>query len=201
MDLATAQRYAEKIVAWIGPHCERIEIAGSVRRQRPECADVDIVCIPKATGGKDLLGTAVDRKNLLLEFLKRYVAESGGKARFIAGGEKEGKQVLLELPKCQLDLWFADERTFALRWLIRTGSKEHNIWLAERAQKLNGHLQPYEGVSINGVEMPCPTEACVYAALEAPFIEPENREEGWIAANVKPIWTGAIVRGSAGENK
>src|SRR5262245_11423981 len=40
MDLDLAERYARQIVNWLSPFCERIEIAGSVRRGRPVCNDI-----------------------------------------------------------------------------------------------------------------------------------------------------------------
>jgi DNA polymerase/3'-5' exonuclease PolX len=200
MDLATATRYAESILKWIGPHCRRAEVAGSVRRGRPECADVDIVCEPLVRIEKDMLGAETGRRNLLLEFLQRYVAGEHELGRatgrtigpdgrrtpyFVSGGEKEGKQVILQLPKCQLDLWFADEMTWGTRLLCRTGSKEHNIWLCDRAVDRGGKWSPYEGLEVHGVKLPCPTEDCIYAGLGLKFIEPKNREEKWLRENVE----------------
>ena len=45
--LAQARKWADKIVAELDPLCDRIEVAGSIRRRRPEVHDIDIVCIPK----------------------------------------------------------------------------------------------------------------------------------------------------------
>jgi hypothetical protein len=47
MNLPLATLYAQQIVTWLTPFCERIEIAGSIRRQRPIVNDIDLVCIPK----------------------------------------------------------------------------------------------------------------------------------------------------------
>jgi len=38
---------AEQVKAELQPHCIRIEIAGSIRRKKPECRDIEIVAIPK----------------------------------------------------------------------------------------------------------------------------------------------------------
>lgn len=38
---------AERVKAELEPHCERIEIAGSIRRKKPEVKDIEIVAIPK----------------------------------------------------------------------------------------------------------------------------------------------------------
>src|SRR4051794_18791532 len=68
MPLLTAKRYSTRIIEWLAPYCQRIEIAGSVRREAEKCNDVDVVCI--ASG------------NHLWEFLKDYVQNSNGRARW-----------------------------------------------------------------------------------------------------------------------
>lgn len=184
MNLKTARHYAGQISQWLTDQCERIELAGSIRRERPECGDVDIVCIPRLTVGYDLFGIQTGRVNHLLKFLQEYVAQSLGAARFQSGGEREGKSVIVQLPKCQLDLWFAEEKNFGTRLLCRTGSKEHNILLAQRAQDLGGSWNPYEGVTLNGQLLPATTEAEVYQALKLPFITPRDREGEFVAAQI-----------------
>ena len=47
MNLQQAQQIAERIKSELAPHCDRIEIAGSIRRKKPEVKDIEIVCIPK----------------------------------------------------------------------------------------------------------------------------------------------------------
>lgn len=185
MNLATAKHYAEKIVLWLGPHCQVTKIAGSIRRERPECADVDIVCIPRITVENDMLGTPIARTNHVLAFLRDYVKASNGVSAFHSGDEHEGKQVIVQLPKCQLDLWFATPANFGTRLLCRTGSKEHNILLAQRAQELGGSWNPYEGVTLNGQLLPATAEQEVYDALKLPWIEPRDREGGFVARLMK----------------
>lgn len=45
--LPVAQSWAEALVAHLRPHCTRIHIAGSIRRQKEWVKDIEIVCIPK----------------------------------------------------------------------------------------------------------------------------------------------------------
>lgn len=177
MPLSQARRYAERIVEWIGPYCERLEIAGSIRRQRPTCGDVDIVCIPKVRQAVDLLGQEVERANLCQGFLQTYARESQGKARIVQAGVK---QLIVELPKCQLDLWFASESTFGTRLLSRTGSREHNIWLCQQCVEAGLHWDPYEGLEREGVLIEASTEEEMYRALGLEYIEPADREAEWL---------------------
>jgi DNA polymerase (family 10) len=185
MNLTTAQAYAAKISAWLQPHCARLEIAGSIRRERPVCNDVDIVCIPNVIEERDMLGATIRRTNYLLQFLQEYVRTSINGARFQSGGEKEGKSVILQLPKCQLDIWFAEEKNFGTRLLCRTGSKEHNILLAQRAIDLGRSWNPYEGVMVDGQLRPAAIEQEVYDALKLPWIEPRDREGEFVARLTK----------------
>jgi DNA polymerase/3'-5' exonuclease PolX len=45
--LARAVSIAETTRAALAPHCERIAIAGSVRRRRSFVGDIELVCIPR----------------------------------------------------------------------------------------------------------------------------------------------------------
>lgn len=47
LPLQKAEKWAKRVVEILAPHCERIEIAGSIRRKKSEIADIEIVCIPK----------------------------------------------------------------------------------------------------------------------------------------------------------
>lgn len=188
MNLASAKNYAEKIQSWIAPYCiEPSVIAGSIRRDRPVCGDIDIVCIPKVEKTVDLFGTVTGERNLLRAFLKDYVANNPT-AKFQSGGEA-GKSVILQLPKCQLDLWFATPETLATRLMCRTGSKEHNIWLATRAIQMGMRWNPYEGIYMGAVGADegklqrFESEQAIYNALDLPFIRPSNREQSYLVKN------------------
>ena len=47
MILSEALPIAEKLKAELAPFCSRIEIAGSIRRKKPEVKDIEIVCVLK----------------------------------------------------------------------------------------------------------------------------------------------------------
>ena len=182
MLLTIAEKYAAQIVEWLEPFCLHVGIVGSIRRQKPICADVDLVCIPRTEDVKDLFGTVTRQENLLLRELKRYVRASAGKAVWKNRVEPAdgGQNLLIELPKCQLDVWCATPATLATRTLCRTGSAQHNIWLAFRASERGGHWYPYQGLRMGGKLVPAETEEDIYHALGLPYIEPANREVAWL---------------------
>ncbi len=45
--LETAERIAQKYIEQLSPQCERIEIAGSIRRRKAAVGDIEIVAMPK----------------------------------------------------------------------------------------------------------------------------------------------------------
>ena len=47
MTLEFAQEMAEALVELLAPACERIEIAGSIRRKKPNPNDVEVVAAPR----------------------------------------------------------------------------------------------------------------------------------------------------------
>ncbi len=47
LDLEEAGKLAEAIKAAVEAHCDRIEVAGSIRRQKPIVHDIDFVVVAK----------------------------------------------------------------------------------------------------------------------------------------------------------
>lgn len=200
LPLKVAAGYAAQIVHWLDLYISRAQIAGSIRRERPRCGDVDIVCIPKLVATKTGLFAEDTRvENTLLTYLKNYVKRGGNdpkspiKPQWLARQGEPGPEpqwdaqnLLLELPKCQLDLWCANNENFATRLMCRTGSKEHNIWLASRAKALGGHWNPYKGLTFAGRLLETPTEEAIYQALKLPFIEPRHRELDYLIKQFGP---------------
>lgn len=213
--LQTAQRWSTAVLTELQKHCTRIETAGSIRRGRPQCHDIDIVCIPLTHETKDLFGATQNQTNQVLEWARGYIQRAASlppagvgeeTPRIISGGEKPGKQLILQLRKVQLDLWFATEKNFASRMLCRTGSMEHNQWLALRFTERNMHWFPYEGIATldslrehnitlhthgaadkavaAGLILPAGTEADLYGYAGLELIPPEHRELDWLAKNI-----------------
>lgn len=188
---SVADRRAAQIVEWLSPFCERIEIAGSIRRRRPLCNDIDLVVIPKVEPRQvkvDLLATATVSVNLVREHLIEYVRSSGGAAYWkgrtgsVGPEPKDDAQNLLLVTKAgvQLDVWCATPTNWFTMLICRTGSMQHNIWAAERARELHGHWQPYKGLRSHGLDVPLNSEEDFYRGLGVPFILPQDRESAHI---------------------
>lgn len=177
MNLKTAQKTAERLVDWLRPHCERIEVAGSIRRKRAVCNDVDLVIIPKMDVVKDMFGVTLSTRNVLHDYLTRYVMDSKGRTSWLTGQDRnDGKQFSLKSPVCQLDLWMATKETFGTRLLCRTGSVAHNVWIIESAKSRAAVWEPYWGLRCPG-QLPCgETEEAIYMQLGHPYFHPWERD-------------------------
>jgi DNA polymerase/3'-5' exonuclease PolX len=166
------------------PFCERIEVAGSVRRGRPVCNDVDLVCIPKFRVERDFFGVLVARENLLRSALVNYVKDFGPAVSWANGVEPKGDGEIFSMVgrKCQVDFFCASAESWATVLICRTGSKEHNVWISERAASRGGAFRPTRGLWLpdRGL-IQARSEEEFYAALELPFIEPHLREWNQLA--------------------
>jgi hypothetical protein len=65
--LAEAQRIADAVLMDLQPHCERIQVAGSVWRQKPEVGDLELGAIPKMAPGGHF---GSEPQNMLLRHLQ-----------------------------------------------------------------------------------------------------------------------------------
>lgn len=160
MELKQAYNIGETARAALSPHCERFEVAGSVRRRRPFCHDIDIVCIPSNQGA----------------FL--VALQSLGKLKL--GG---GKIMRVQMTGAELDVYIATPETWATLLLIRTGSAAHNVKLCIRANGMGMKLHADgSGLFRLGQELSIETriagdtEGSIFEALGMAWIAPEDRE-------------------------
>jgi DNA polymerase (family 10) len=165
MDLASAEQKAVKVVESLRVFCGKIEIAGSIRRRRPEVGDIDLVIEP-------------------LPGKRRYIRDRclSWAPRLLEDGQVN---LLFEVKGVQIDIFFADEpgkdlfaepSNFGTLLICRTGSKDFNISLAARAKGRGLHWNPYRGVVEHGSVIASATEEAVFKALGLAWIKPEDRE-------------------------
>ena len=57
--LDLAELVGQSVVKWLAGACEKIEIAGSIRRRETTIGDIEILAIPKV-GGRDMFGEPVE---------------------------------------------------------------------------------------------------------------------------------------------
>ncbi|MCK9435739.1 MAG: hypothetical protein M0Q12_00860 [Synergistaceae bacterium] len=161
MELRAARKLAEQIVVKVAPFCDRVAVAGSIRREIEFPRDIDIVAIPNNQG----------------QFL--VALQSLGKIKSGAG-----KLINVILPNgVSVDFYIATEQTWPTLLLIRTGSKRHNIHMCKRARD-KGMVLHADGRGLarltdcQGTEhpVPCYTEDDIFKEMEMPYKAPWERE-------------------------
>jgi DNA polymerase (family 10) len=162
--LAKAHRYAGQIVAALQPFCKRLEIAGSIRRERPYCGDVDIVAEP--SNEPALRARIIDGKE---------VVQNGPQNIHVRLANSLEIQVFLARPE-SATLFEKIPSNWGSLLLCRTGSRDHNIFIAQKALSLGLKWNPYQGLFRDGILIASETEESIFAALNLDFIPPQKRE-------------------------
>lgn len=160
MQYEEALKIAKEVKDQLAPHCLRIEIAGSIRRKKPEVKDIEIVAIPKPydTG--------------LFESGIATIVNKWQKVK----GDLPSKYTQRILPHgIKLDLFLAERGNWGLIFAIRTGSAEysHKVLATEwvkRGYKSEGGYLYAGGKQINVLE-----EEDLFKRIGLPFVEPELR--------------------------
>ncbi|HEV2173139.1 MAG TPA: hypothetical protein VGR71_06215 [Nitrospira sp.] len=184
------------------PFCHVCAVAGSVRREKPEVRDLEIVAVPRwyrrAVPARPEAGE--ERINALYEAMIRHAA--AGAIRWIKPATSEihdwplkpdGKYWRGLLPTgVKLDLFLASRGNFGLIMLIRTGSAAFSKTAMVGARRIGrvvagGHVyavthDPAEGAVTSegaiGDEIPTPTEEAAFRALGIVWVEPRDRTDG-----------------------
>jgi len=162
---------ARRVVSELGPACERIEIAGSLRRGNDAVHDIDIVLLPKDDAPEKFsLGGPTVLEGVIGQLVSR------GSLTPVRGREKI-KVFVASKTGIPVDIYIAGPETWATLLLIRTGSKEHNIKLAQRARQIGMKLRASgDGIEDgNGELLRVGAEEDIFRLLELPYLRPEKR--------------------------
>ena len=161
MEYTLALTIANKLVDQLRPHCTRIEIAGSVRRKKPEVKDIEIVCIPKPYSTDPLFPSGIAPIVNQWQNVK---------------GELPCKYTQRVLPEgIKLDLFMVEPGNWGLQLAIRTGSADYShkvlasTWAAKGYKSIGGYL--YKGSKVYEVR----EERDLFERLGIEYTEPENR--------------------------
>jgi DNA polymerase/3'-5' exonuclease PolX len=163
---------AHGLIERLAPACQRIEVAGSIRRQKPEIGDIEIVAIPKFY--PDLLGepTTISELDALLATWPIKLVKNGPKYKQFIFTGTSGEQYTIDLFLPSLETWGAI-------YLIRTGSADFTARMVTRQEK--GGLMP-DDLSVNGGRVWCngaalatPEESDLFTLWGLDFIEPQDR--------------------------
>ena len=160
LEFSEANQIAEEVKFQVVRYCEKIVVVGSIRRNRPIVRDVDFVVVT----------TDLDWYNLGQE-LRRM------KTKKVTTGNKIIKTLYPVKDKYfQLDFYRASSDNFGVIKLIRTGSADHNMWLAQLAISKGMRIKFSQGLIKDEKVIAGKTEEGIFEALEIPYKEPKDRE-------------------------
>lgn len=138
------------------PEVKQVAVAGSCRRRRESCGDLDVLATCSDPG------PPMDR--LTAHPLVDTVLQRG-----------DTKQRVRLKSGLELDLRVVPEESFGAAMQYFTGSKEHNVVVRQRAKDLGLKVNEY-GVFRGDEQIAGRTEEDVYKAVGMPWIPPELRE-------------------------
>ncbi len=180
-DRESARAVGEDLVRLLAPHCERIAVAGSIRRKRPQVKDIELLCASKVTSTADLFGRAVTNWYFLNKKLDALVADGSVlKKRANKSGRYsygEHNKLLVHVPSgIPVDVFSSSTKNWGMSLVVRTGPKEFNVRMMSRFRELGMRGHAYGGVTDrNGNDVECPDEATVFGLLGWPWIPPGER--------------------------
>jgi len=190
MTLTDANAIAQTILNEIKPFCHQAEIAGSIRRLKPEVKDIEIVCSPRwesvAAGffkeDEQRLNSLYCRWGLgnpsvtwikpgTHQVIKWDIQPDGKYWRGLISN--------LGVQLCKLDIFLTTPEQFGLILMIRTGSSDFSHRLVTKQSEggwLPDFLRVQGGFLWHGEEkVPTPTEQSVLDAIGRAWIPPEKR--------------------------
>ena len=121
MELTKALSITNRLVELLSPSCEKINVAGSCRRGKPDVKDIELVALPKNIVLKDIFGWD---EGIIREPMFEKTINGFGK---IVKGNADGKMMQIELPEgIMLDLFIPDAFDYYRQFAIRTGSADYS---------------------------------------------------------------------------
>ncbi len=215
MTLALGRQLADHLITLLAPVCERIEIAGSIRRGQREVHDIELVAIPRLVqhGGQlDLFGGVTNAKiNSLLDekldlllisdfIVKRphlstsdFITAWGAKyKKFLVA--RDGKAITRLSTLVQVDLYITTAPQWGSIFTIRTGPAEFGHALVTYIKNHTPYRQQDGGlIDIRtGTFVPTPEEQDYFAAVGLRYVPPEKRNSHTIVPDL-PQWKRAEI--------
>lgn len=169
-----AKKVADELVNKLSRVCQRIEIAGSLRRKKATVGDIEIVIIPPAA--INLFGDPEDdEEDYALYLIDCVLTEAG--CKFVKNG-KRYKQVVYD-GRYTVDLFITTPEKWGCIFTIRTGSADFTKRLVTK-KRYGGlcpdNLQFRDGRIVeDDILLDTPEEIDVFKALGMDYVEPEMR--------------------------
>jgi len=171
---------AQALVHHLGPHAERIKVAGSLRRRKEEVGDIELVMIPKIHREKNLLGEEGDRFDTIQKGIDSYIqCESrpgyGPSLERLNDGDRYMK-LRETVVGVQIDLFVVrPPAEWGPIFSIRTGSADFSRRLVTSLRNRGMRCEDGRVLDRNNRLVSCPEEKDFFKAAGVPLIDPAKR--------------------------
>jgi DNA polymerase/3'-5' exonuclease PolX len=181
---ALALEVARKFVRFLKPHCEKIIVAGSLRRRKPMVRDIEILFVPKheiETDPSDLFGAQHQinvTERAIAALIEIGVLDKRPKSDGSFTWGPENKLGLHWPSGIAVDLFTTTKENWFNYLVCRTGSSENNIRICEAAIARGWKWNPYgSGFSRENPDERriVTSEEEVFAFVSLPYKEPWER--------------------------
>jgi DNA polymerase/3'-5' exonuclease PolX len=181
MERERAVMVARELAARMGPSCERIHVAGSVRRREPHVKDLEIVHIPKVEIVQAALFYDLDRKRSLVDAAIEQLVKDGvlkWDKRVKRNGPKY-KRLIHAASELVVELFAAQPENWGLILALRTGPYDFNRRLVT-CRRFGGAM-PNDMRMDDGFlwrdreRLVTPSEEAFFGEMGLPVIPPRER--------------------------
>lgn len=164
-----AKPIAEKYLQLFKPLCERIEIAGSIRREKSFIGDIELVCIPSTIKVEDgLFGYKEERSPEFVKLVDSFVRVKGN-------GTGKYTQIILE-EGMHLDLFMTTRDQWGVIFMIRTGSAEFSERMVTECKQCGYYVEDgYLKRKKDNQIIPCPEEEDFFRITRLENLKPYAR--------------------------
>lgn len=185
---AVAYSVATELVERLADACERIEIAGSIRRRKGEVHDIEIVAISRRLSTVQQVGMFIEEVAegpfALREHVADLVREGFLEPRQVVSHRRDGTEdtgermgdayKALVYQGMPVDLFITEDERWGCIFALRTGPHDWNIRLVQGCREHwrrvdDGRVLYHEQV------VPTPEESDFFRALGVPWLEPQER--------------------------
>lgn len=204
MNLSSANLIVASILAKLSPACERCEVAGSVRRKKPDnIKDIEFVCVPNKISPVHNLFGERQYDHVALEYV---ITQLG----YVYTAGERLKKVRVDGVNVEIYICFPPAQ-WGVIYTIRTGPWQFSQWCVTQRNlggQLPSHLYVKSGAVWEGGErvmqddgegdvkwiwqggeiIPTPEERDFFKILELDWIEPWNRDAKWRRQSASPCW-------------
>ena len=178
--LEDAEAAAGRLRDALAPYCERIEVAGSIRRRRPDVGDVELLCIPRPGQTETLFGVVESGTDKLTVALLTMIGKGELAYRLNARGQRvfgpKNKLLTDVASGIPLDVFSTEAGCWGMALVVRTGPAGFCKAFMQRFRALGMAGHAYGGVEdADGNLLDCPEEQDVFDLLAWPWLPPEDR--------------------------